>query len=45
MNYEQVTTPKNKIKGVKNSKKQITKHYKGRFLNTQNNSCMLLCCY
>jgi hypothetical protein len=24
-----------KIKGVKNSKKQITKHYKGQFLNTK----------
>jgi len=27
-----------KVQGVKNSKKQITEHYKGRFLNIQKNS-------
>jgi hypothetical protein len=32
-------------KGVKNSKTQTTKHYKGQFSNTQKNIYMLLCCY
>jgi hypothetical protein len=34
-----------KIKGVKNSKKQTTKHYKGWFLNSQKLFCMLLYYY
>jgi hypothetical protein len=34
-----------KVKGVKNLKKQTTKHYKGRFLNTQKFPFMMLCCY
>jgi len=31
-----------KIKGVKTSKKQTTKYYKGQFPNTKKNPCMLL---
>jgi len=34
-----------KIKGVKNSKKQTTKCYKGRFPNTHKNPRMLISCY
>ncbi len=34
-----------KVKESKNLKKQTTKHYKGRFLNTQKIPCILLCCY
>jgi hypothetical protein len=34
-----------KVEGVKNSKKQATKHYKGQFPNTQNFPFMFLCCY
>jgi hypothetical protein len=34
-----------KVKGTKNSKKQIIEHYKGWFLNTQKNLCMLFCYY
>jgi hypothetical protein len=34
-----------KVKGVKNSKKQTTKHYKGWFSNTQKFPCMSFYCY
>jgi hypothetical protein len=40
---EKVTAPQSK-KQVKNSKKQTTEHYKGRFPNTQKILCVLLCC-
>jgi hypothetical protein len=31
-----------KVKGIKNSNQQTTKHYKGKFPNTQTISCMVL---
>jgi hypothetical protein len=34
-----------KVKGTKNSKKQIVEHYKGWFLNTPKKLCMLFCYY